>query len=83
MMLDVHGDTQGLGRATKEKPWVHWLKVNVEGLDYKNTGDQMVRFRGTVVEADHVILVFKQQGRISITDGEYNGARDTCFAGFW
>ena len=83
-MFDISGDEPDMTRASPEEPYVHWLKTNVRGLDYRGTGDTHVEFQGTAVPAPHVFMVYKQeQGRITVADGDYNGQREACFPGFW
>ena len=81
-MVDIFEDTPNITRASPEK--LHWLKTNVQELDYQFSGDTHVEFQGTAVPGSYVFMVYKQeQGRIDVADGDYNGQREACFPGFW
>ena len=83
-LFDIHGDPdQDNLRATADKPWVHWMRINVQGLDYMNTGEDLVPYLGPVVAAPHVFAIYRQPGQISVADGTYNALDVDCPGILW
>ena len=77
-LLDISGDEPDFLRASPTKPWGHWVQYNIRGLDL-TSGDTLQNFFGTVVNAYHVFLLYKQPGQMSITSGQYDDVNVDCY----
>ena len=76
-MYDITGDE--LDMASPEEPWVHWMVINVPGLDISQ-GEVINPFFRLLMSAPHVFMLYKQTtGRISIDLEQYDTPRAECF----
>ena len=71
LMLDVSGDAPDYVMASPTKPFAHWVRYNIEGLDLA-TGVELKEFAGTAVNNNYVFVLYKQQSIFTLTSGEYD-----------
>ena len=78
-MFDISGDEPDMDLASPEEPWVHWMVINVPGLDISQ-GEVINPFFRLLMSAPHVFMLYRQTaGRISIDLEQYDMPRSECF----
>ena len=78
--FDISGDEPDMVLASPDEPWVHWMVINVPGMDISK-GDVIQPFFQTLMDAPHVFFMYRQKtGRIEVTNGQYDLGREMCFA---